>query len=59
MTYRVNFVLDIPDRHAAEFWLEEWQYRYQQTRDGAFKDSADEMELYINRRWPELGEVGA
>ena len=46
-----DFKLPIEDRWAAEFWLDEWWERFNQTRDHAFKESADEMRRYIERNF--------
>ena len=53
---RVNqdsFVIQIEDRHAAEFWLQEWEDRYTQTKDGAFREQAELMRGWITNRWPD------
>lgn len=42
-----DFKIPIDDEAAAHFWLEEWDNRFQQTRDHAFKETADAMRRYM------------
>ena len=46
-----DFKLPIEDEHAANFWLDEWDDRFRQTSDHAFKEMADEMRKYIARHF--------
>jgi len=51
-----DFRILIEDLHAAEFWLLEWNDRYQATNDEAFKEQADEMRRYIYTHFTEWGD---
>jgi hypothetical protein len=51
-----DFRIEIPDRDAADFWLDEFQTRWHQTNDHAFKEQADAMETYIANHWIQLEE---
>lgn len=48
-----DFKLPVDDKNAAEFWLDEWDRRFRETKDYAFKESADEMRKYISDHFPD------
>jgi hypothetical protein len=43
-----DFKIPIADEHEAEFWLDEWNYRFGETGDHAFKEQAQAMREYID-----------
>lgn len=51
-----DFLLPIDDENAARFWLMEWDNRFHQTKDYAFKEAANAMRLYIARHFDKGGE---
>jgi hypothetical protein len=46
-----DFKIPIEDRHAAEFWWDEWATRFRETEDHAFKEQAVAMSHYIDSTW--------
>lgn len=46
-----NFILPIEDKNSAYFWLREWDERFRETKDHAFKETADAMRVYITRNF--------
>ncbi len=48
-----NLELPIEDRNAAEFWRDEFAYRYIETGDQGYREARDAAESYIEDQWPE------
>lgn len=43
-----DFKIPIEDRSAAEFWVNEWDWRFTATNDQAFREQALAMRRYID-----------
>lgn len=52
-----DFKLPIEDKNAAYFWLREWDDRFRETKDHAFKEMADAMRLYITHNFESEEEL--
>ncbi len=51
-----DFRIPIDDKHAAEFWRQEWWDRYHQTHDLAFREAAEAMGRYMDTHFDALQE---
>lgn len=56
MTFPPDFKLPIEDRHAAEWWLDEWWSAYRTSKDEAFRDAARAMQRYIDINFDDVGD---
>ena len=50
----LDFNIGIEDRHAAEFWLQEWWDRFHATNDSAFKEQAEAMGEFISLKFEDV-----
>lgn len=57
MNYLPDFKIPIEDRHAADFWLDEWDSRFRETNDHAFRETADAMRGYIDQHFDDAGDM--